>query len=118
MLKLVLQPIVENAIYHGVKWKRTGGDVVISGREEQDDVVLVVSDNGIGIPPARLEALRRMLENGHREADTEGFGIKNVDERIKIYFGNRYGIRIDSTEGVGTVVRIVVPKLLAGAENA
>jgi two-component system sensor histidine kinase YesM len=81
-------------------------------------VVLVVSDTGIGIPEAKLAILKQLLSNGSQEMEAEGFGLRNVNERIKIYFGSEYGIRVDSEDGVGTEVQIVIPKVLHGEDDA
>lgn len=81
-------------------------------------MVLVVSDTGIGIPEAKLAILKQLLSNGSQEMEAEGFGLRNVNERIKIYFGSEYGIRVDSEDGVGTEVQIVIPKVLHGEDDA
>ncbi len=103
--KLTLQPLVENALYHGIKMKRGMGHIAILARREGDCVVLQVTDDGAGIPPARLEELRRAMDQG----DRVGFGLATVHERLRLLFGPPYGLEIHSTEGVGTTVCARVP---------
>ena len=103
--KLTLQPLVENALYHGIKMKRGMGHIAILARREGDCVVLQVTDDGAGIPPARLEELRRAMDQG----DRVGFGLATVHERLRLLFGAPYGLEIHSEEGVGTTVCARVP---------
>ena len=103
--KLTLQPLVENALYHGIKMKRGMGHIAILARREGDVVVLQVTDDGAGIPPARLEELRRAMEEG----DRVGFGLATVHERLRLMFGAPYGLESHSEEGVGTTVCARVP---------
>ena len=103
--KLTLQPLVENALYHGIKMKRGMGHIAILARREEDVVVLQVTDDGAGIPPARLEELRRAMKEG----DRVGFGLATVHERLRLLFGAPYGLEIHSEEGVGTTVCARVP---------
>ncbi|MGL5436693.1 MAG: sensor histidine kinase [Lachnospiraceae bacterium] len=111
--KLTLQPIVENALYHGIKNKRGKGLLVISGWLERGSVATIqIEDNGIGMKPERLEQLRRMLSS---ESDQDsgysdnGFGLKNVAERIRLKYGGDYGILIESEYLTGTVVTVRIP---------
>ena len=103
--KLTLQPLVENALYHGIKMKRGMGHIAILIRREGNVVILQVTDDGAGIPPARLEELRRAMEQGERV----GFGLVTVHERLRLLFGPPYGLEIHSQEGVGTTVYARVP---------
>ena len=104
--KITLQPIIENAIYHGLDMVEEG-KIVIEVAERGGDIVMSVSDNGVGMPP---EQCREIL---HRDAkDKTGIGIKNVNDRIKIYFGEDYGLKIESELDVGTKVEISMPKIL------
>ncbi len=111
ILKLTLQPLVENALYHGLKNKRGGGLIRIYGDKlDEDRLVFEVSDNGIGMTEELLAQVRE--EIGKTEADTDmqgGFGIKNVNQRIKLYYGERYGLSISSEYNTGTSVRVVLP---------
>ncbi len=104
--KITLQPIIENAIYHGLNRMVEVGRITIKIREQEDMVVFTVTDNGVGMSP---EQCRGIL---HREpGDQTGIGIKNVNDRIQIYFGERYGLHIESELDVGTKVVITMPKV-------
>lgn len=107
-VKLILQPLVENAIYHGIKESTHSGTVTITGGREGDTLVLRVSDNGMGIPPERLKMLQRDLERGI-SVSREGYGIFNVNERIRLHFGSRYGLTLNSRWGEGTVATVHLP---------
>lgn len=110
ILKLTLQPLVENALYHGIKYKRAMGKITITGRMEERHITLVVQDNGVGMEPEKLAHLRREIERPCK--DTEGgFGLANVNERIRMYFGDYYGMQIDSAQGEGTTVTVTIPAL-------
>lgn len=104
--KLTLQPLAENALYHGVKKKRGKSSIYISCREQGDDVLLIVSDNGIGIQSEQLKKIRDSLEYGEHL----GFGLAAVHERVKLYFGKGYGIYITSIYGIGTTVEVLISK--------
>ena len=108
MLKLTLQPVVENALYHGIKNKRGKGLIRISGTCTDTDMRFQIIDNGAGMSPERLAALRRDLNKTEQE-ERAGFGLTNVNERIRMIYGSSYGISIDSTPGEGTVVNIYLP---------
>ena len=103
--KLTLQPLVENALYHGVKLKRAMGRSDVVGRREGGDVLLQVTDDGPGITPERLEELRTAMEGGKRV----GFGLATVDERLRLLFGPGYGLKLSSRQGVGTTVTVRIP---------
>lgn len=103
--KLTLQPLVENALYHGVKLKRAMGCIYVVGRREGEDVLLQVTDDGPGITPERLEELRAAMEGGKRV----GFGLATVDERLRLLFGAGYGLKLSSRQGVGTTVTVRIP---------
>ena len=118
--KITIQPIVENALYHGIKNKRGGGRIKITGDTEGSIVYLHVADDGIGMKEERLLQIRSKINigektdnandaSGNREA-AEIFGLYNVNERIRLKFGERYGIHIDSAYGEGTTVTISLPK--------
>jgi two-component system sensor histidine kinase YesM len=112
-LKLTLQPIVENALYHGIKNCRKKGFLKISGWQEEEDILLKVEDNGIGMKPEELEKMQRLVRNGGEDLELrEGFGIANVAERIRLNFGETYGISIESEYGVGTSVIVRIPAAL------
>ena len=118
ILKLTLQPVVENALYHGIKYKRAKGCIHIHGEKEGDIIRLTVRDDGVGMDEEELAQLRQQIEKPCQETET-GFGLANVNERIHMYFGYEYGMKIESEKGKGTTVEIVIPAILeASAENA
>ncbi len=104
--KLSLQPLAENALYHGIKNRRGKGKILIEGREEEDALVLTVSDNGQGMTPERLHEVQEAIRTGERA----GFGLAAVAERIALYYGPGYGMKISSEEGKGTTVEIRLGK--------
>lgn len=110
ILKLSLQPLVENALYHGIKYKRAKGYIHISGEKTGETLRLTVSDDGVGMDEKDLEQLRGEIERPCRETE-KGFGLANVNERIRMYFGADYGMKVDSRKGEGTVVEITIPAI-------
>ena len=118
ILKLTLQPVVENALYHGIKYKRAKGCIHIHGEKEGDIIRLTVRDDGVAMDEEELAQLRQQIEKPCQETE-KGFGLANVNERIHMYFGYEYGMKIESEKGKGTTVEIVIPAILeAPAENA
>jgi two-component system sensor histidine kinase YesM len=110
-LKLILQPLVENSIYHGVKNKRQKGLIIIRGRKSNGKILLQVMDDGIGMTQSRCEEIVLSRHSGRSGKRFNGVGVKNVNERIKLYHGNEYGLEYISQPGVGTVVQIWIPVL-------
>lgn len=104
--KITLQPIIENAIYHGINGLVDDGEIVVSVKAEGEDIVLTVADNGSGMSEEQIAAIMSKERSDHA-----GIGIKNVNDRLKIYFGAAYGISIDSAPDEGTRVHIRMPKL-------
>ena len=103
--KLTLQPLVENALYHGIKLKRAKGTIRITATLADGCVLLRVEDNGVGITPQRLAQLRGAMERQERV----GFGLSAVNQRLRLQFGPEYGLRLDSEEGQGTTVTARIP---------
>ena len=103
--KLTLQPLVENALYHGIKLKRAKGTIRITATLADGCVLLRVEDNGVGITPQRLAQLRDAMERQERV----GFGLSAVNQRLRLQFGPEYGLSLDSTEGQGTTVTARIP---------
>jgi two-component system LytT family sensor kinase len=99
---MLLQPIVENSIKHGLSNKVDGGMIRVRSRLEAGRLHLLVEDNGVGIPESKLATLFE-----------QGIGISNVNERLKVLFGNNYRMWIDSKPGVGTQTEIDIPELKA-----
>lgn len=108
IIKLVLQPLVENSIYHGIKHKDGGGSIVVSAREEDGFAVLSVEDDGVGIERAQLETMNDELGRAISR-QTEGYGIFNVNERLHLYYGEDCGLHYESEAGVFTRVTFRVP---------
>ena len=119
ILKLTLQPIVENALYHGIKEKRDKGLIKITGTRDGDNIRLVVEDNGAGMTQEELESLREEISRPCSETK-KGFGLANVNERIRMYFGSGYGMTIESEKDKGARVTVVIPARraeIAGEES-
>lgn len=106
-LKILLQPLVENAIYHGIKNNSGIGVITIRGREHQDEVIFHVIDNGVGMDE---ETIARILSK-QAASERRGMGVANVHERIQLYFGDKFGLRYESELDVGTSVIIRIPKI-------
>ena len=110
ILKLTLQPVVENALYHGIKYKRARGYIHINGEKKGDVIYLTVRDNGVGMDREELESIQREISQPCQETE-KGFGLANVNERIRMYFGKEYGMTINSEKGKGTTVEIRIPAI-------
>lgn len=106
-LNILLQPLVENAIYHGIKNKSGIGVITIRGCEDQDKVIFHVIDNGVGMDEATIA---RILSN-QAASERRGMGVANVHERIQLYFGDAFGLSYESEPDVGTSVIIRIPKI-------
>lgn len=109
--KITLQPIIENAIYHGINGLVDEGEIRVRVRAEGEDVLFTVEDNGSGMDSGQIRAIM-----SKDRSDRAGIGIKNVNDRLKIYFGSRYGITIDSRPDEGTRVTVRMPKVRQEAE--
>lgn len=102
ILNLILQPLIENAINHGIDLKTNGrGCIKIIGEKQNDEIVLIVSDNGVGMSNEQAESILTNKSNG--------YGVKNVNERIKLYYGEQYQLKIESEIGIGTKVKVTIP---------
>ncbi len=104
--KITLQPLVENAIYHGIEPLIDDGEIIISVKPDGDDILMTVSDNGVGMTAEQVEGLLKK-----ERSDSSGIGIKNVSDRIKIYFGDSYGVKVESEPDVGTKITVRIPKI-------
>lgn len=104
--KLTLQPLAENALYHGIKNKRGGGKIRIEGEKRGEDLILRVTDNGQGMKKERLQEIQNAIRTGERA----GFGLSAVAERLRLYYGSGYGMEIHSREGKGTIIEIRIGK--------
>lgn len=112
VLKLILQPLVENSIYHGIKEKRQGGEIRVTAerlqRKEGGELLLKVWDNGAGISKDMLAQMNDNLRKG-RHSSSDGYGIYNVNERIMLYYGKNFGLFYDSEEGEYTCATLRIP---------
>jgi two-component system sensor histidine kinase YesM len=109
--KITLQPLVENALYHGIKNRRGGGKIIVSGENKEDCILLKVIDDGMGMTKER----KAEVERGLREATPEEssiYGLYNINERIRLTYGGSYGIYLESEFEKGTVVTVRLPKIL------
>ncbi|NQX62431.1 cache domain-containing sensor histidine kinase [Paenibacillus qinlingensis] len=106
-LKIVLQPLVENAIYHGMKHLAESGHIRITGQKRDGVIELKVMDNGVGMSDEQLKALR--LKTTQQSQSGKGFGVPNVNHRIQLYFGELYGLQFESELEEGTTVTITFP---------
>ena len=111
--KVTLQPIIENSINHGLELMVEEGRIDVCVRQDGDDIVFSVQDNGVGMSEEQIEAIMQ-----HGPTDRTGIGIKNVNDRLKIYFGRNYGLHITSEPDVGTCVEIRMPKIREGDYEA
>lgn len=106
IVKLTLQPIVENAIYHGLKYKETKGILRVTGYQRGQEAVLEVSDDGVGMDE---ETLKHIFEKHKVNYRSNGVGVYNVQRRLSMYYGKDYGLRYKSEKGKGTTVTVVIP---------
>lgn len=106
IIKLVLQPIIENAIYHGLKYKESKGLLIVRGYAEGENAVLEIIDNGVGMDGNTLE---HIFEKHKVNYHSNGVGVYNVQKRLQLYYGNDYGITYKSRPGVGTKATITIP---------
>ncbi len=103
--KLILQPLIENALYHGIKNRRGRGTISIAGKQNGTSLLLKIRDNGAGMDPQKLRELQEDLSSESRG----GLGLKNVSRRIRLYCGEEYGLHFESSPGMGTEVTIRLP---------
>ncbi|TWH81796.1 sensor histidine kinase [Sedimentibacter saalensis] len=106
--KILIQPLVENAIYHGIKPSLKRGNISINIFEEHDNLNIVVEDDGVGIPEEKLTNIR---DNLHRHLTSSNYGLYNVSQRIYLHYGDKYGLNIESRESAGTKITVSLPKI-------
>lgn len=109
--KLTLQPLVENALYHGIKNKRAIGLITIKGLQKQDQLIFQVIDDGIGMEEEELNTLKENM-NRKNGSGSKSFGLWNVNKRIQQYYGKNCGVFLESEKGKGTVATIVLSKYM------
>lgn len=108
-VKLILQPIIENAIYHGIKPQQKFGHIHIHIKDGGNTILFEVQDNGKGMDAWQLDSLNKSIQSS--ESLSKSYGLKNVDSRIKLYFGQAYGLSFRSQQNAGTIVTITIPKI-------
>ena len=108
IVKMVIQPLVENSISHGIQCREGARDIYIRVYGKDDDIIIEVEDLGIGIPPEKLKNMNERLTN-RSDVPIDGYGIYNVNERIKLYFGDSYGLRYESEYGQWTRAILRLP---------
>lgn len=114
-VKLIIQPLLENAIYYGVEGMDGDGVIQVIGYRKEEDIYIEVRDNGLGIPEEMVESL--LTENNRVRKKGSGVGLINVHNRIRLRFGNPYGLEIESRLDEGTTVRIHLPYIRYSPEN-
>ncbi len=105
-IKLIVQPLVENALYHGIKPKLSPGIIAVRVLRKEDTIQIIVQDDGVGMSHAELKTLLRSLE---QDAPCKGYGLHNIHRRIQMVYGKEYGITITSEEQIGTTATIIIP---------
>ena len=111
--KMVLQPIVENAVYHGLERKDGRGTLSVYGKIDNAEIIFIVQDDGIGIQSYELERLNSIIKECNDSEnlfkDKRSIGLANINSRIKLIFGEGYGLKIESLPDVGTKVIVTFP---------
>ena len=110
IIRIVLQPLVENAIYHGIKPLTNKGLIRIGGRILPEAVELSVKDNGLGMTEEELEMLRQNMRSDMIK-ESRHIGVTNVNQRLRLCFGEEYGLSVESGEGNGTGVTVRIPRI-------
>ena len=116
--KLILQPLVENAIYHGIKQKRGEGHILLTGARRGDTLVLRVEDDGAGMSPEKCAQLNQALRAPGEHGYDHGYGIFNVNDRIRLSYGREYGLRYEINDRGGITVELVCPAITQRADEA
>lgn len=111
ILKMILQPLVENAVYHGTKFTRRIGIIEVSVSETTDSLIFKVQDNGKGMTPERLKEVQEELLHGIESTFSTGYGLYNVNKRLLLYYGTNASLTINSIHHKGTTVIVTVPKI-------
>lgn len=108
--KMILQPLIENAVVHGIEGQQKQCELILSTHRQEGTLVLTVSDDGSGIAPEELAQIRERLQREHSVSEpAHHVGMQNVHERIRLIYGKEYGLSIDSTLGQGTTIKIMIP---------
>lgn len=110
--KITIQPLIENAIYHGIDRMVDEGKISVNVKDKGKDIIIEVEDNGIGMTKEQCEKILKK-----ERSDSSGIGVKNVNDRLKIYFGDEYGLTVESELDVGTKVTVKIPKISEEPKN-
>lgn len=107
-IKLIIQPVVENSIYHGIKEMKEKGRITIAAFRDEDCLVITITDNGIGMEENICDSILKKESQGAKNGGS-GIAVKNVNERIKLHFGDKYGLSYVSTKDKGTIATLLLP---------
>ena len=110
--KITLQPLIENAIYHGIEPLIDDGEIVISTESDGDDILMKVRDNGVGMTSEQVKSIL-----SKERSDSSGIGVRNVNDRIRIWFGEKYGLSVESEPDEGTTITVRIPKVTKEEET-
>src|SRR5699024_1079926 len=108
---LLIQPLVENAIIHGLERKEEAGFVIITMEEEDKVIRIEVQDNGVGIDKDRLQEIEAEIDDEDYQSDGNRIGLHNVHQRLRLYYGDNYGLEMQSIKGLGTTMILNIPKI-------
>ena len=120
ILPLLIQPIVENSFLHGLENKVSGGFIYIlitADAQNPDDILISVKDNGCGMDEDEIELVTKKMNEPDSQNNSTSIGMANVNSRIKLFYGQKYGISIQSEVGEGTTVTLRIRKVLRGVKN-
>ena len=109
--KLILQPIIENTVVHGFADKSGKKIVGIVIKKKETNLELTIYDNGTGMTKEKLEKIRTALEDERQGQTGDGIGVRNVHSRLRLMFGEPYGLKIESIQDMGTAIKIVIPAM-------
>lgn len=112
IVRFSIQPLIENAIKYGLEPMESGGKLILNGYIQDEDMVFIVSDNGVGIDPETYEILQKKLSGESDEklvSNGLGIGILNINNRLKLYYGEKYGVELKSSREMGTIAKITMP---------
>jgi sensor histidine kinase YesM len=106
---MMLQPIVENAINHGIEKKRAGGIIEILGYKENKKMIIKIKDNGVGLSKEKIDNIFNIDKNTEKDKSSTGIGINNLNRRLEYYYNGKHSMDIYSNKGEGTTIKIEIP---------